>query len=87
MTKNDDLILEFLQEKDIALPPGPLHYNLEREGYTIGYSTVRRRIKKLESAGLIQDEAENGTQYSITDKGRAYLAGELDAEELENDEV
>jgi len=84
MTGNDDTILEYLHEKDMALPPGTLHYNLVREGFEVGYSTIRRRIKLLEDAGLVENEADEGSYYALTEKGRQYLAGDLDASELEN---
>ena len=87
MTGNDDTILEYLHEKDLALPPGALHFNLMREGIEIGYSTVRRRLKLLDSAGLIENEAEEGTYYAISERGRQYLAGDLDASELEGNSV
>ena len=83
MTGNDDSILEYLHEKDVALPPAPLHYNLERSGYSVGYSTVRRRLQLLEEHGLVKKEKEKEGYYGITDKGRNYLVGELEAEELE----
>lgn len=86
MTGNDDTILEYLHEKDLALPPGALHFNLEREGVEIGYSTVRRRLKLLKTAELIENVADEGTYYVLTEKGRQYLTGELDASELERDE-
>lgn len=85
MTGNDDTILEYLREKDMALPPGTLHFNLEREGVEIGYSTVRRRLKLLESAGLIENEANDGSYYALTEKGQKYFAGDLDATDLERE--
>lgn len=84
MTANDDTILEYLREKEMALPPGTLHFNLEREGFEIGYSTVRRRIKLLESAGLVENATDEGSYYALTEKGYAYLAGDLDANDLED---
>lgn len=69
----------------MALPPGTLHFNLEREGFEIGYSTVRRRLKLLESVGLIENEADDGSYYALTEKGQEYLAGDLDAKELEHE--
>lgn len=84
MTKNDDVILEFLEEFDLALSPREIHYNLDtRKGIEISYSTINRRLKKLLLAELVQKEYPKGGLYSITDKGRAYLAGEIDADELE----
>lgn len=40
-------------------------------------------MKKLEAVGLV--EADEGSYYYITDKGRAYLSGELDADGLRID--
>ena len=40
----------------------------------------------LEEAGLIEQVREKGSYYRITEKGRQYLAGGLDASELENQE-
>ncbi|WP_227357585.1 winged-helix domain-containing protein [Haladaptatus salinisoli] len=84
MTGNDDSILEYLHEKDVSLPPAPLHYNLERSGYSIGYSTVRRRLQLLEAHRLVEKEKEKEGYYAISDKGRKYLAGDLEAEDLEH---
>lgn len=86
MTGNDDTILEYLHEKDMALPPGTLHFNLEREGFEIGYSTVRRRLNLLESADLIKNKADDGSYYALTEKGQKYLVGDLDASELERED-
>ncbi len=38
-------------------------------------------MSKLENADLI--EKVDGSYYQITDRGRAYLEGEIEAEELE----
>jgi DNA-binding PadR family transcriptional regulator len=83
MTGNDDSILEYLHEHDVALPPTGLEINLEREGISISYSTILRRLKKLEANGLVDKVREKEGYYAITEKGQEYLSGELDAEELE----
>ncbi|RBI60832.1 hypothetical protein DMJ13_17330 [halophilic archaeon] len=86
MTGNDDSILEFLHEKDIALPPAPLHYNLQKAGYDIGYSTVRRRLRVLESHELVKKENEEKGYYGISSKGEKYLSGDLTVADLKGDE-
>lgn len=87
MVDRDVSILEFLHETGLALPPRTLQYNLEtRRGRTISYSTVNRRLSKLEKAELVEKEYEHGGYYGITPKGRKYLAGELDSEDLELDD-
>ncbi|SDL10415.1 winged-helix domain-containing protein, partial [Natronorubrum texcoconense] len=52
MTGNDDSILEFLGERDVALSPRGLDINLEREGIAISYRTINRRLKQLHEKGL-----------------------------------
>lgn len=84
MSLNDLLILEFLHETDISLPPRPLYYNLNRRGHDIGYSTVRKRVKILESHDLLDLEDEDRGYYAVSEKGERYLAGELDADDLED---
>jgi len=85
MTVNDDPILEFLADRDVALTPRDLQYNLEtRAGFELGYSTINHRRNLLTEHGLIKKEDEDGGRYAITDKGRQYLAGELEKDELED---
>ncbi|WP_231183090.1 winged helix-turn-helix domain-containing protein [Haladaptatus sp. DYF46] len=83
MTGNDDSILEYLHEHDVVLPPTGLEINLDREGVGISYSTISRRLKKLQEHGLVKKVREKEGYYAITEKGRQYLAGDLDADELE----
>ncbi len=82
MSLKDGLILEFLAEHDLELPAKPLYKNLNRHGHKIGYSTVRQRLNELEAHGLIQRVGEGG-YYEISDKGRAWIAGDLEADDLE----
>jgi Fe2+ or Zn2+ uptake regulation protein len=86
MTANDDSILEFLAEHDLALPPGAIHYNLQAEGVEISYATVNRRLKRLLRSDLVAKAYEEGGYYVVTAKGRAYLAGELAPAELREEE-
>jgi len=44
---------------------------------------VRNRIRQLHDAGLVDYYDEDRGIYEISNLGRAYLAGELDADELE----
>jgi DNA-binding MarR family transcriptional regulator len=75
MNQTDDRVLELLGESDLILTPAVIAKNLE---YTRNW--VSRRIGKLEEAGLV--ESVDSGYYQISDRGQAYLAGELDAEEL-----
>ena len=76
MNQTDDRILELLDESDLILTPAVMARNLD---YTRNW--VSRRVGKLESAGLV--EPIDSGYYRISDLGRAYLAGDLDADELE----
>lgn len=80
MVKSDDAILEFLNNKGIALPPRAIAFNLSG----VSEPTVNRRLPKLDAAGLVKRYDDPKGYTEITDKGRAYLAGELDASDLES---
>jgi len=79
MTKSDDAILELLDECGIAIPPRAIAFNIEN----VSRPTVDRRLPKLEEAGMVERYDDPQGYTLITDRGRAYLAGEIDAEELE----
>lgn len=78
MTQGDDRILETLEYADIALSPAVVAYNTD---YSRNY--VNKRIRKLREVDLV-DRPDEG-YYRITDRGRAYLKGELSAEDLEEE--
>lgn len=70
MSQVDDVVLEWLDEHDIAAPPKVIHVNLER---AVSYSQVNRRLRKLEENGLVHKGPERNDYYAITDLGREYL--------------
>ena len=76
MNQTDNRVLDLLEESDLILSPAVAAINLD---YSRNW--VSRRMSKLEDAGLI--EKVDGGYYQITDRGRAYLEGELDADDLE----
>ena len=83
--ENDDPILEFLADRDVALSPRDLQYNLEtRADVDMPYSTVNHRLGLLTDHSLIEKEDPEGGRYAITEKGRQYLAGELAKDDLED---
>jgi Mn-dependent DtxR family transcriptional regulator len=90
MTATDDSILEFYLEQDeqLALPPTAVFVNLHDVYRTVEKSrdTVARRMRKLERAGLLEKVDDSRGYYSLTSKGRSYLSGELDAEDLQLEE-
>jgi DNA-binding MarR family transcriptional regulator len=79
MTKSDDAILELLDECGIAIPPRAIAFNVGN----VSRPTIDRRLPKLEDAGLVERYDDPQGYTRITDRGRAYLSGEIDANELE----
>lgn len=66
-------VVRFLNEKDLILPVGAIHANLERHGYTFSYSTVRRHIEELEEDGYVVRLDDPKTFYAVTDEGAEWL--------------
>jgi DNA-binding IclR family transcriptional regulator len=93
MNEVDDTILEFFEElgevggEPVSLPPSPVrHHIVEMLGHLDRErSTFSRRMNKLADRGLLEKTDEEGSYYRITENGLAYLAGELDADDLERD--
>lgn len=82
-SKYDDPILEFLDETGSAFPPSVLHFNLTwHEIASPAHSTVKRRLRILEQHDLVEKVDEQAGYYAISEKGRSYLSGELEPEEL-----
>ena len=79
MTQGDDRILETLADSNLILSPAVIAINTE---YTRNY--INKRVAVLLENGLIE-RVQDG-YYRITEKGQKYLAGELDADDLEDDE-
>jgi len=82
MTGRDDIILEFLDESGVVLNKRGLEINLQRDGADVSYSTLQRRLPKLEESGLIKMVVGQGAWYEITETGRQYLRGELDVRDI-----
>lgn len=72
----DDRILEVLNS-GLELGPAAIAHNIDRTR-----SWVSQRLSVLVEYGLVA-ESKPG-YYGITDKGRRYLAGELDASNLDD---
>lgn len=81
MTGADDRILEFFEEHQIALAPATLTYHLD-----YSKTHINNRMRKLAEEGLLEKVPDIRGLYRITDLGLSYLAGETEAEELEDDE-
>ena len=75
MTIWDDRILEYISENEAGSPT-----ELAESGYVrVSNAHISRRLKKLSEHGLLK-ALGNGV-YVITDRGEAYLDGELDTSE------
>lgn len=74
----DDRILEVLGSSELVLSPSIIAFNIEKTREEVG-----RRLSELTNRRFV-NRVERG-KYEITDRGRAYLSGELDASELNGD--
>lgn len=74
----DDRILEILEESGLILSPSIISANLD-----LNRHHVSSRLSELLEHDLVERTSTGKGHYRITDRGRAYLAGEIDAEELE----
>ena len=82
MTRADDAILEFLLNegnRPLIANPATVEANID---YKISH--VRRRLRALQKGELVEYYDEDRGLYQITDRGRAYLDGDLDADDLED---
>lgn len=95
MNEKDDIILEYLRAiSPSAEPPTVIHYNIHRRadefnlntrtGGGFSLDTLRNRIRRLEDIGLADVVREKGKYRAITEDGVEYLAGDLDAGELDD---
>lgn len=72
-------ILQFLHNRQVMLPPKPLHDNLEAyEGVTFSYRTTKRLCKEMVEEDLLQYVEKGKGYYRITDLGVEYISDELD---------
>lgn len=83
MTPVDRDILEMLQngdERELVLTPGVLAENIDW-----GRGTVRNHLQKLREHGMVTYYDEERSLYQLSERGREYLAGDLDVAELEEE--
>ena len=86
MTKaeRERVILQFLADSGLALPQKPIYVNLKRDRkITFTQKTLKRRISDLTEKGFVRRLDIGNGYYEITDKGRAYLRADLDADDLD----
>jgi len=75
LNENDELILKLLGKSGVALNKRGIELNLELNGETVSYSTIKRRVDKLSDAEFVEKVREEGSYYQITSKGINYLTG------------
>jgi len=67
-------ILGFFENHDIWISAFPLAMNIDYDG-----SYVSNELERLRKVNLVE---KDGRAYRLTDRGRAFLAGDLDADEI-----
>lgn len=89
MNETDDAILEFLAGLEVDgvrvwQAPTPVWINLTRnfDAIDVSRNTVSRRMGKLVEMSLLKRVDNKRGYYTITEKGLAYLAEELDREDI-----
>lgn len=84
MTPVDRAILELLHNEggphELVLSP-----RLLAENSDWSRQTVREHLMTLRDEGLVEYYDETGGIYQLSDRGRAYLVGELDVGRLESE--
>lgn len=84
MNTATDPILELLSDSDVAMTPGAIRYNLEqRLEDSPSKSSIHRALQDLEEYGLVWRPEEAESLVELTEIGRGYLEGDVDASELE----
>lgn len=83
LTQADERILEFLEEFGNH-PPKAIRDRLEDIGRDMDFhgEHISRECRKLADKGLLVNVG--GGTYSITDTGRAFLSGDIDAAEVDS---
>jgi len=72
--ERDELVLRFLHNHDVALPPTPLFFNLKRKhSVTFSKKTLRRRLTALRERGLVNYIDEGDGYYEVNEAGFEWL--------------
>jgi|AntDeeMetagen285_2_1112576.scaffolds.fasta_scaffold11534_2 predicted transcriptional regulator len=76
MSKEDrrEVILQFMADTGLALPPAPLYYNMKEEMFvTFSKRTMQRLLKEMRGEGLVCKIEQGDGYWKVTDEGREYL--------------
>ena len=78
MNSATDPILEFLDDHEIAVPIGVLDNELGPS-----YQTINDALEELEERQFVRRDENYSSHFRIADLGRAYLVGEINADDIE----
>ena len=80
MDETADVVLELLEETQLALSREGIYYNLSQRT-DADREPVERTVEELAEYGLLEEVADG--LYQASDFGRAYLHGEIDEDDLQ----
>lgn len=79
MTPSEEATLELLDNSGLELTASNIAFNIGKSG-----AYIQQLCNDMANKGLLEKFNRAGHPfYSITDRGRAYLDGEIDVDELE----
>lgn len=80
--ENVRTILTFLSDREVALPPKPLHRNLIMfTSADFTYRTLKRTISDMEDRGLVHHLEKESGYYTISEKGVELLQNDSETDE------
>lgn len=81
MTHTDEQILERLADADGPVAPASIAAELDKSA-----EYVADRCRQLAIRDLLDQHGSSDFRYALAERGRRYLDGEIDPEELTDDE-
>ena len=82
LTSVDAAVLGLLDDSRMFLPPKVIMVNLEYRDRGASHTQIKRRLWKLDDAGLVKKSKDGYGYYAITDKGRKVISGQLSRQEV-----
>ena len=68
-----EAVLKLLVDSGLALPPTPIHENLQLNGETFSKRTVHRKLRHLVEAGYAEKVLNGKGYYRATEAGRTLV--------------